>query len=529
MYAKCDTSMHRNVRSKTTTPDANFIPPSVAASFQRDLGFLVQDLAQELGFKGTYLQSQYLSKYNDPKGTSPKQRKANAIAKWRSTEFRNCSTNRRLQLGDVDFGWATSDQLLQKSRSIIAQTLGPLVCLEVFQGHSGHTNGASTRITRTPMSAILKHTGEAHVSSSALKHWQEFCVNTRLEDQSTVIQESSVLFTVPKATDIDRVACKEPEINMFLQRSVGNHIRRNLRFRGINLNDQSINQKLAESALADKSATIDLSSASDSISKQLVYELLPFEWWSLLDDLRMKTVDIDGNIHDLEMFSSMGNGFTFELESMIFWALTRAVMYFSRIKGKLSVYGDDIIAPVAIAPRLARVFSWFGFKVNASKSNWTGAFRESCGKHYHRGRDVSPFFLREPVRSKTDIIRLLNHLFVWDARGWGFIITASVFAFHKKWSRVIPRSLHGGQDPQDQTSLVTGDPPASRLVAKKQMIDFPQSAALDCWFTIKESLPEDRHLTFDVYNEGRFKIAPQPVYIVRTAWDPYFLDPLSVA
>lgn len=528
MPGKSGTSTRQNGKPRTApTPDANFIPPTVGPAFQRELDILVQDLSEELGFKGKYLKESYLSKYNDPKGTTPEQRKANAIAKWRSTELRNRTTNQRLLLGGADFGFATSDQVIRKARSIIADTLGPLVTEDILLGQTGHTNGASTRIKRSPSASIKKHTGEAHVSSSALNYWLEFCRETRLNDQSTKLQEHSVLFTVPKATDIDRVACKEPEVNMFLQRSVGNHIRRSLRRKGINLNDQSINQRLAESALADGSATIDLSSASDSITEQLVVELFDPDWWTLLNDIRVKTVEVDGDIHALEMFSSMGNGFTFELESLIFWALTRSIMYYSRVRGKLSVYGDDIIAPKAIAPRLARIFLWFGFIVNPKKSNWTGVFRESCGKHYHRSRDVSPFFLREPVRGKTDIIRILNRLLEWDGRGWGFLITASVYSFHKKWSQIIPRSLHGGQDPSDQTSLVTGTKPASRLVARKRPIEFPQSAALDCWFTKKESMPESA-LAFDVFEEGPFKIVPQPEYTVRTTWDPYFLDLHSV-
>jgi hypothetical protein len=269
------------------------------------------------------------------------------------------------------------------------------------------------------------------VTKHAKDHWTRLMCNTHLEDQTLNIVESSVLFTVPKSSHIDRIACKEPEINMFLQKSVGDFIRNRLKKFGINLNDQRINQGLARDALRHGLATVDLSSASDSISRQLVFELLPFEWWSHMEDIRSKSVILPcGKTHILEMFSSMGNGFTFELESLIFWALTRATSRITAIRGRISVYGDDIVCPNELVKPLTHVFNWVGFVVNLTKSFWSGPFRESCGKHYHNSVDVSPFFLREPVRKKTDIIRLLNRLLEWDGRGWGFFINPSARAFH---------------------------------------------------------------------------------------------------
>jgi len=426
----------------------NHLPAHVARGFQDELTSLIEGLDSSYGFKGEYLQREFKSKYLDPSVVTPEQRRQAAVDKWLMTDERNAVTNCRLQLGDEDFGWVTSDNLIRKTRQIIKSTLGPLdypACL--FRGN--HTNGASVRVGRSPAAAIFKHTGKALVSSSALKHWLAYASSTRLSDQVLCIQEFSVLFTVPKATEIDRVACKEPEINMFLQRSVGDVIRKRLRKNGIDLNDQTINQRLARDALHQGLATVDLSSASDSISQQLVRELLPFDWWSLLDDLRVHSTQvIEGEEpYELNMFSSMGNGFTFELESLIFWALARAISYFSGSKGKVSVYGDDIVVPNGIAPRMARVFAWFGFKVNTKKSHWSGSFRESCGKHYHRSYDVTPFYMKEPVKGKTDVIRLLNQLLYWEARDFRFFTDEKISEFHCKWSGIIPRSLWGGQDP----------------------------------------------------------------------------------
>lgn len=510
-------------KRKASKPDANFIPVHLAQGFQTALFHLVEELGETNGRKGEYLRAEYLTKYLDPKGVPSCVRAANAIAKWSKQELKNRTTNRRILIGDEDFGWTTSDRLIKKARKILSTLLGPLVYPDVFRSGC-HTNGASTRVRRGSEAAILKHIGEAHVSSSALKHWLQFGKNTILSDQVLCPHETNVLFTVDKKTDIDRVACKEPEINMFLQRSIGSHIRHRLRRFGIDLNDQSINRGLAKSAVKRNLATIDLSSASDSITRQLVIALLPFDWWHLLDDIRVHSTSVDGyEDHELEMFSSMGNGFTFELESAIFWALTRAVMHESGIRGTVSVYGDDIIAPCAIAPRLARIFNWFGFSVNQKKSSWSGPFRESCGGHYHNSYDISPFYLKDPVTRKTDVIRLLNFLMEWDSREVGFITDTSILKFHRHWSALIPKHLHGGQDPFDSSALVTGAKPNKRLVPVTEKVDVPRHAALVCWFTTRECTG-DLPIALLPTKHIRHKTVDMPYWTVRTTWDPWYIQ-----
>jgi hypothetical protein len=377
---------------------------------------------------------------------------------------------------------------------------------------------------RSPSAAIEKHSGKAQGTTPALLQWSLGSYGTVLRDQPLEEIQGSVLFTVPKDSDIDRVACKEPEINLFLQRGVGNHIRKRLKRFGVDLNDQRVNQELARTAVSRGLATIDLSSASDSISRQLVFDLLPFEWWSYLDDIRVPFTLVDGTWVELEMFSSMGNGFTFELESLIFWALTRSVCWLSRVRGKINVYGDDIVAPSRIVPRLRRIFSWFGFTINPKKTHWRGDFRESCGKHYYRSLDVSPFYLRGPVQKKTDVIRLLNRLLEWDGRGWGFCTSQEVLEFHARWSSHIPKNLWGGTDPEDPTSLVTGHSPRSRLIlcSKELRPILPlEQPALTCWLTLKQV--QSSALTLTVPSKGRFKVDKQPYWATRTTWRPWLL------
>lgn len=513
------------------------IPPVVGDRFLNELSQLIDGMDQA-SFKVRYQKAEMLSKYSDPTTTPADERRSAAIRKWMATEQRNLQTNPRLFIGDTDLGWVNSDTLVERARELIARVLGPLEYPSVIQDGC-HTNGASTRVRKSPSAALFKLMGEGHISSSAIKHWLAAFSGTRLSSQTLSLMESSVLFTVPKTSSIDRVAAKEPECNMLLQRSVGNHIRRRLKVFGIDLNDQTINRELARTAVARKLATIDLSSASDSISKVLVERLLPYDWFSLLDDLRVKSTIIDGDTHELEMFSSMGNGFTFELESLIFYALTRVVCHLSGVRGRISVYGDDIIAPVGIVPRLSRVFHFFGFTMNLKKTHYRGSFRESCGLHSWKGVDVTPFYVKRAVRTLPDMINHLNALLEWDGRGWGFFLTEEAYHFWVKWKEYIPKFLWGGIDPSDPTALVTGDNPRLRLVPRTRKAPRPAAAGLDLWL-LRCDVSRSQDMTVDPFAalcehdvaafvrcivvDPRFKVGYKAKPLVsrgeRTTWSP---------
>lgn len=239
------------------------------------------------------------------------------------------------------------------------------------------------------------------------------------------------LLTVPKNAKTDRVICAEPTGNIFLQKGVGSFIRKRLLRVGVDLDDQEINQDLARCAERDGLATIDLKAASDTISKGLVRELVPPAWYVFLDALRSPSVEVAGEWFQLEKFSSMGNGFTFELESLIFWALTISLCELRGYQGRVSVYGDDIIAPVECVPELQGLFAFVGFTMNMEKTHFASRFRESCGKHYFAGCDVTPLYQKElpetDVESVTLANRLLYHAF---DRGGGVVLDRTL---HNAW------------------------------------------------------------------------------------------------
>lgn len=225
--------------------------------------------------------------------------------------------------------------------------------------------------------------------------------------------------TVPKTALIDRSIGVEPSVNVYFQLGYGRALRHCLRRNaGVDLTvAQDKHKKLAqESSRSFKNATIDLSNASDTICKNLVKILLPPAWYECLDDIRSKCTEFPGRgWRVLEKFSSMGNGFTFELETIIFAAISCVVAKSLGFRGvfgyDVHVYGDDIIVPDACFERLAHVLAFCGFTMNSDKSfHGKSPFRESCGGDYYLGHDVRPFYQQGVPDEPQEIIAFLNRL-----------------------------------------------------------------------------------------------------------------------
>jgi hypothetical protein len=110
-----------------------------------------------------------------------------------------------------------------------------------------------------------------------------------------------------------------------------------------------------------------------------------------------------------EKFSSMGNGFTFQLDSLIFYAVALCCTEYLGINVRgVSAYGDDVILPAAAYPLFAKCLEFYGFRINVKKSHIDSPFRESCGAHYYLGSDVKPIYLKDRVASLQSVYRLAN-------------------------------------------------------------------------------------------------------------------------
>jgi hypothetical protein len=200
---------------------------------------------------------------------------------------------------------------------------------------------------------------------------------------------------VPKTAKTHRAIAIEPILNSFVQKGIDKNLRDKLLRWNLDLSDQVRNQEMARvGSIDDSLCTMDLSSASDSISVQLVRRLLPRSWFCLLDCTRSPSYKLGGVVTRSHKFVSMGNGFCFPLETLIFAALARSVMKIDGVTDRrYSVYGDDIIVPSDAYEQLRKVLTFCGFTLNNLKSFKDGPFRESCGADWYKGLDVRPVFL----------------------------------------------------------------------------------------------------------------------------------------
>jgi len=219
---------------------------------------------------------------------------------------------------------------------------------------------------------------------------------------------SNRFFTVPKDSSKDRGCCIEASLMVSLQLDAGKHIERRIeKVYKVNLaNGKPYHQWLAQIASRHGTfSTIDLSNASDTVAFGLVQLLLPSDWLSLLNSLRAGSTDLDGQTVLLSKYSSMGNGFTFPLETLLFWTLGKVIG--SRC---ITVFGDDIIVETEHHAAMVAALRYFGFTPNAKKTFCDGPFRESCGGDYFEGTLVRAHYLKEVPSEPQHWVSLANGL-----------------------------------------------------------------------------------------------------------------------
>lgn len=172
---------------------------------------------------------------------------------------------------------------------------------------------------------------------------------------------------------------------------------------GVDLDDQSINQRYArKGSITRKIASVDLTAASDHNSYGLTKDLFRYDrgLFYEMDRLRAKYLVKDGKKYQLEKFATSGSPLCFEIETIVFYALTLATRDLVAIwlpddqeleNAEINTYGDDIIAPSVIVPTLIDVFEMLGLEINPLKTHWSekDPYRESCGEEYAGGEDLS--------------------------------------------------------------------------------------------------------------------------------------------
>lgn len=274
--------------------------------------------------------------------------------------------------------------------------------------------GADGSTVRGLTSAYNKLTNPGSVTPGAYPYLNVFASLTRLGHcfvgdvgtrllQVELARGNRVTF-VSKNAKTDRPIAVEPRWNIWMQKGLGAYLRGRLRRFGVDLDDQTLNQRRAkEGSRTGKYATIDLASASDTVSRELVRALLPDPWLTVFESLRSPHYLLNGRWDEYQKWSSMGNGYTFELESLLFWALS------SSVNPDVSVYGDDLVVPAESFESIVDVLDLCGFSVNTEKSYAHGYFRESCGEDAFNGVSVTPIYWKEPLDDQG-ILTLVNQI-----------------------------------------------------------------------------------------------------------------------
>lgn len=252
---------------------------------------------------------------------------------------------------------------------------------------------------------------------------------------------------VPKDWKTRRSICMEPVAYQYLQQGVRlwleDAIDNGILHGHVVLRDQTVNQSAAKfGSRTGLSDTVDLSSASDSVSWELVAKIFPPKVLKHLVATRTKTVKVpiltEGSyLVNVKKFAPMGSALCFPVQCIVYsavnlmiavshfygmewWApdafegvdLKRAIQRTFRRQlteetggpfQPFYVYGDDIICDFRLTSSIMECLSALGFEVNADKS-FVGedAYRESCGIHCYMGYDVTPVLYK--IKSFGDVV-----------------------------------------------------------------------------------------------------------------------------
>jgi hypothetical protein len=367
-----------------------------------------------------------LRKYDGFRESLPAQRlrasrlESLTVEKWYWAEKECYRTNERLSPFLYGSGFSQGDHSTETLSRIIQDVRKAVISLigygppKVPQGAFGP--GATASDPSRSSTVLDKMSSCPTITPNALGYllpwsatkWAGACSELGREIR---LERFDTFFSVPKDATIRRGCAKVPSINGYYQLGLGRVLKRLLYKAGLDLWDgQTDHRRVACSASqSGEFATVDLSSASDTVSYNLVKLLLPPRWFRELDSLRSPFCKVEGKVVRLEKFSAMGNGYTFELETIIFASIIKALLGDECVFGKtVWVFGDDLIIPSSSAQLVLAALKWFGFTPNPKKTFFEGNFRESCGGDFYGGVSVRAHFLKGDPDEPQKLISLAN-------------------------------------------------------------------------------------------------------------------------
>jgi hypothetical protein len=327
------------------------------------------------------------------------------------------------------------------------------------------------------------------------------------------------LHQVPKNADKNRVITITSVLRKAKQKGIGEWIRKAYRsIRSCNINhnlDTCARDHQVLAWIASKTDffdTYDFSSASDRITFPILEEVLLGKprpncqkLWDMMQRSSSLGFEWKGQRYTYRSFP-MGYSFTFELESLIFFALTVAFLLnwgFTLDEAPLdnciaylvSTYGDDLIVALSRARKsFERFFGSIGFKLNDEKSfSIETSFRESCGADFNAGTFVRGFYVKTRHPTIRDFLRITNFTKVNYNVTDSFLNTLPFYrkiksAYGLNLCKLSVSKLIG------RNSIFTKDVPVSVLLSDedttpKFILQYSQTRRSKTWL--------DAHLLFD--------------------------------
>lgn len=357
-------------------------------------------------FRSTYLSAHFFDRFfYEPEVKAHRTLEDKALEKFKANLSRGYVMN-EWKLEFLSFGALNS--VLQSASLEVAKILGDFDT-EVFFGHCTHGPNATVGVKKQDAYLDVK-VKSLDGTLSALNLFREYLGwNTNLDSYFLSLPEAerpkvsvvsgSRLSFVPKKFDSLRTMLVEPTVNQFLQQGLGNYLQSRLKSGNIELETQPICHGLLVRKISSEAlpiATVDWSQASDRIWLKLCQRLLPSDWFAALEDVRSPVCTYHGEEYKLTMAGSMGCGFTFPLQTLLFLCLLRALARECDKDQFVSVFGDDCICDSDLFPEIEKLALALDWQVNEDKSFKEGDFRESCGVDAYRGVDCRPFFVERP-------------------------------------------------------------------------------------------------------------------------------------
>lgn len=349
-----------------------------------------------------------VSKSSFFRGPSHDDLKESAIIDFFNAEKRCLDTNvrvrNRLILGDLDL-------LLARVATHVEQILLDHVPNDIWTQSKLLFGPGATSSCKWPLTTYLhKIVGRPEITSGCIDLLHTISGEQYAFDDFSVVNANRFT-TVPKSWKQLRGICIEPHLNTHFQRCIGVAMVGRLARAGIKLAEVPYENCWKLSTSPHKYATIDLKQASDSISKEIVMSTFPPIWSHWMARTRASRTVIAKDLPpiELEKWSSMGNGYTFEAETILFLAVCRSIVPVEEWH-EVTVFGDDMIVPVKYGQEVVEALGQMGFIVNTDKTFLEGPFKESCGFDVWDGSPVRAIYIKEVPNSEDpkSFIHLVN-------------------------------------------------------------------------------------------------------------------------